>query len=414
MAALSPLLSQFASARDFDLKNPEGGIESLSLAWNTFCDELKKAGEIPLAMTLPNTERDRTTGYLQLFRNLSLAFDFHYEFNDPLFPEFFRYFGPTRKQGGDNSDCIYVGATVNGQYNYRISGDRGTSKYFSIVLVEEGKTPWGGKVTSRLFGQEIVTDDHGQFELIISPDKHEGNWLQSNDKTFRVTIRQYFADWENERPMYASIERISGPEAVTPLLSPEKLAKGLVDSVQWLQESVVYWSKMLERWQQYRNQFKSYWQLEENAIDATPGGDPLVCYWELDQSEAIIIRVKPPACQYWSVEFGDCWWETVDYRYRLANTNMHYAQLESDGELIVVASHTDPGIPNWLDCSGFSRGYVTYRWMLSDEHPVPAVKQVKLRDLYGHLPSNVKRIDEEGRKEQIRTRRSGVLARFGY
>ena len=105
-----------------------GGVQSLALAWNTFCDELKKVGEIPLIMTLAGTERDRTAGYLQLFRNLTLAFDFHYEFNDPLFPEFFRCFGPTGKQGGANSDCVYAGATANRNYNSRISGNRGTAK----------------------------------------------------------------------------------------------------------------------------------------------------------------------------------------------------------------------------------------------------------------------------------------------
>jgi hypothetical protein len=56
----------------------------------------------------------------------------------------------------------------------------------------------------------------------------------------------------------------------------------------------------------------------------------------------------------------------MDYRYRLANTNCHYAALEEDGELIVVVSHDDPGLPNWLDPSGHSEGYVTYRWMLAD------------------------------------------------
>lgn len=414
MAALVPALSGFTHANSTGPTPDDGVSSSLHNAWNLFCDQLKKSGEIPSAMTLPGSERDRTAGYLQLLRNLSLAFDFNYEYNDPLFPEFFRYFSPTRKQGGDNSDCVYVGAAVNGIYDYEISGDRGTSKYFSIVLVEEGDTPWGGKVASQLFGHEIATDEQGQFKLIISPDKHDGNWLKSTAKTFRVTIRQYFADWENERPMYAKITRLSGPDVPAPLLSAELLEKGLIESVHWLQDSVTYWSKMLEKWQPYRNRFRSYWQLEDNAIDATPGGDPLVCYWELAPDEALIIRVRPPECQYWSVEFGNCWWETVDYRYRLANTNMHYAQLEHDGELIVVASHADPGVPNWLNCSGFSRGYVTYRWMLSDEHPVPVATQVKLDQLHQHLPPDVKKISEEGRKEQIRIRRSGVLARFGY
>jgi len=124
--------------------------------------------------------------------------------------------------------------------------------------------------------------------------------------------------------------------------------------------------------------------------------------------------VPPEKCVYWSVEFGNTWWETVDYRYRLSNTNMHYAVREEDGELIVVVAHEDPGVPNWLDCSGFAAGYVTYRWMLSEQHPVPQATQLKFADLQRHLPPRVKRIYAEDRREQLAARRRGVARRFGY
>lgn len=418
MAACAPIGMFFpqnssTAAQTNPLKSDKE-VKDVAKAWEIFCDKLKNTGRIPLEMTLPNSEQDRVAGYLQLLRNFSLAFDLNYEFNDPLFPEFSRYFYPTRKQGGDNSDAVYIGAAVNGNHDYRISGNIGTAKYLSIVLIEEGSTPWGGLGSAPLFRDQIKTDKEGNFQITISPNAHSGNWIQSNAKTFRVTIRQYFADWENEKPMAATIERISEPKLRAPILTQERLALGIINSVQWLQDSIIYWSKMLERWQPYRNQFKSYWELEKNAIVAAPGGDPLVCYWELSPEDVLIIRVHPPKCPYWCVEFGDCWWETMDYRYRLSNTNMHYAAMEEDGELIVVVSHVDPGVPNWLDCSGFSRGYITYRWMLSEDQPIPRVDQVKISDLFGDLPKQVKRIDHTERERQIGQRRRGVFARFGY
>lgn len=412
--AVAPLLPNIALASAEANQGQLVEIETLRTAWREFCHRLESLGDLPGENTLASNAQDHAAGYLQLFRNLSLAFDFQHEYNNPLFPEFFRYFGPTRKQGGDNCDCNYVGAAISGDYRYRIAGDRGTSRYFSVVLVEEGDTPWGGRVVASIFGNEIETDENGHFELIIAQNEHEGNWLKSTNKTFRVTIRQYFADWERERPMRALIERISGPEQDPPTVSGQQLAVGLTKAVQWLGESVKYWPMMLQKWQSSRNTFKSYWQLEDNAIDATPGGDPLVCYWALEEDEALIVRVRPPQCHYWNVEFGNCWWETTDYRYRLANTNMHYAELEEDGELIVVIAHQDPGVPNWLDCSGFSRGYVTFRWMLSEEHPVPEASQVYLQELFANLPNRVRRISVQERKEQLKIRRRGILARFGY
>jgi len=88
--------------------------------------------------------------------------------------------------------------------------------------------------------------------------------------------------------------------------------------------------------------------------------------------------------------------------------------LEDDGELIVVVSHDDPGLPNWLDPSGHTEGYVTYRWMLADEHPVPRCLQVPRAALFDHLPARIRRITPEARRAQLAARRRGVQKRFKW
>jgi hypothetical protein len=220
------------------------------------------------------------------------------------------------------------------------------------------------------WAKQIRTDPDGSFELYLSPEPHPGNWIRTTPQSFRVTFRQFFADWENEAPMEARIDRLTG-DGAPPALTPERVAAGLAGASHWVNWSLTYWADMIEKWKAQPNRFLSYRQLDDNRIDATPGGEPLIAYWMLPADQALVIRVRPPRAQYWSVEFGNCWWETMDYRYRLASTNCHHAVLEDDGELIVVASHDDPGLPNWLDPSGHTEGYVTYRWMLADEHPVP-------------------------------------------
>ena len=81
--------------------------------------------------------------------------------------------------------------------------------------------------------------------------------------------------------------------------------------------------------------------------------------------------------------------------------------------MIVVIAHDDPGLPNWLDPSGYAEGYVCYRWMLSDDYPVPEAAQVKAARLFDHLPPGVQRISADERQEQLATRRRGVINRFG-
>lgn len=385
----------------------------LRKGWIDFCDELKRGVDIPFGPSVPPHVQDRTAGYEALVRNISLALNFQHDYADPRYPELIHYFDPVRKQGGDNTDAVYVGATINGTDTYRISGDRGSARFFSVTAVERGQTPWGGKVAQSLFAHDLKVSADGSFELICSPIPHPGNWLRTTPDTFRVTFRQFFADWENERPMKARIDRLTGDMSPPAPPMPDTLVRQLLASARWVNESIEFWVYMINMWKAIPNTFRSYKQLADRDIDATPGGEPMIAYWSLPPDEAAIIRVRPPCCQYWAVEFGNFWWTSMDYRYRMSNTNCHYAEIEDDGELIVVIAHQDPGLPNWLDTCGYAEGYICYRWMLSDSAPAPQVTQLKAAQLLDHLPSNVKRIDAERRRAQLAARRRGVINRFG-
>jgi len=390
------------NARDVELKR----------AWDDFCEQLKEAGELVFRDTTPVADIDRAKGLRLLARNIALGLQFHLENNDPAVPELLHYFDPIRKQGGDNTDALYVGAPVNGQYTYRISGHRGSARYFAVTVLEDGATPWGGAVVGSLIDSEIDTAEDGSFEIVLSPDEHPGNWIKTTPGAWRVTFRQFFADWENEQAMDARIDCLDGPPH-DPLLTVEELGRGLADAARWVRESTLYWADMLDRWKVQPNRFLSYRQLDDNAIDATPGGEPLICYWQVPPGEVLVVRVTPPRADYWSVEFGNYWWETMDYRYRLCSTNCHHAVLEEDGELLLVVSHEDPGVPNWLDPSGHQEGYITVRWIGADDYPVPECAQGPAAQLDALVPGDAKRIAPAERREQLLSRRRGILKRFG-
>jgi len=388
--------------------------DSLLLAWENFCDELKRAGSLVCRSTTPASELDRATGLRALARNIALGLQFHVENCDPLYPELLHYFDPVRKQGGDNTDALYVGAPIDGTHTYRIHGTRGSARYFAITVLEDGSTPWGGRVVGTLFGPQIELDADGQFSVWLGPEPRPGNWIRTTPGTYRVTIRQFFADWLGEEPMRARIDRVSAPGASPPQLDPQRFCEGLGRAAHWVDYSLHYWADMLDRWQKQPHRFLSYRELDDNAIDATPGGEPLVCYWKVQPDEALVIRVRPPRADFWSVEFGNYWWETMDYRYRHCSTNCQHAELEEDGELIVVVSHDDPGLPNWLDPSGYREGYVTYRWIGADAYPRPECSLVRREALFEELPRHVRRLAPGRRAEIMQDRRAGILRRFGY
>ncbi len=379
--------------------------------WQAFCQELADAGELIFRDTAPRADIDRAKGLRLLARNIALGLQFQLDNQDPGCPELMHYFDPVRKQGGDNTDALYRGAPINGELSYRISGYRGSAKYFAVTVLEDGNTPWGGGVIASLMGSDIEVDEHGFFEIILSPTPHTGHWIQTKPGAWRVTFREFFADWENEVPMDASIELLDR-EPVERMLTPEKVTEGLIRSARWVRESTEYWAMMIAHWKNRPHQFMSYRQLEDNDIDATPGGEPLIAYWQVAEDEALIVRVTPPKADYWAVEFGNHWWETMDYRYRLCSTNCHHAVLEDSGELLLVVSHDDPGLPNWLDPSGHEEGYITVRWMGAAHYPQPVCEKVARKDLFDCLPNNHKTITQEQRILQLRARRRGVLNRF--
>jgi len=386
----------------------------LRQTWHDFCDRLKQAGELVFRDNAPDTPLDRAVGLRYLARNISLGLAFELENSDPSHPELMQYFNPTRKQGGDNADANYVGAPINGTDTYRIYGYRGTASYFAITVLEEGETPWGGGVVGSLFNDELVCDENGHFELILSPDPHPGNWIRTSPDTMRVTFRQFFADWQNEQPMRAVIER-QGEEAPPQPLTPETLREGLLAAADWVAFSSEYWAEKMDLWKARPGEFISFRELEKRKIDATPGGVPLICYWQAQPDEAIVLRVNPPdPLLYWNMEFGSYWFETVDYRYRQSALNSFHGCLEEDGSLLAVISHQDPGVANWLDTAGHCEGYVTLRWMGAETSPRPDYQVVKLAELEQHLPADCRRIDPETRREQIRQRRLGLYNRFHY
>jgi hypothetical protein len=386
--------------------------ELLRTSWHQFCDQLKDAGDLVFRDTTPSNPVTRATGLRQLARNISLGLQFSLDNRDPEFPELLHYFDPIRKQGGDNTDALYLGSPLNGTDTYIIRGKRGGAAYFAVTVLEDGDTPWGGQVVGTLIDDQLEVSEDGSFELVVSPREHPGNWIRSTPDTYRITFRQFFADWEHEEPMVATIEREGAATSPTPLTAQE-LGAGLRDAAHWVRRSVRYWAEMLDKWQRRPNEFISYGELESNSIDFTPGGAPLIAYWKVPRDEVMLIRVTPPKASYWAVEFGSYFWETMDYRYRLCSTNQHHAQLEQDGSLLVVVSHEDPGLPNWLDPSGHDEGYVTFRWIGADHYPRPGVEQFPADELESKLPDGVRRISSDARLAQLRARRRGVVKRFG-
>src|SRR3546814_10175920 len=83
-----------------------------------------------------------------------------------------------------------------------------------------------------------------------------------------------------------------------------------------------------------------------------------------------------------------------------ASLNNAQWRVDGDGILRVVVSAKDPGVPNWLDTSGYPSGAIQGRWTDCNAQPVPSVRKVAVAEVRASLPAETHSISPEERSEE--------------
>ncbi len=383
--------------------------EALKRAWEEFCDRIKGASSIVFRDTAP--PMDRATGIQYLSRYISKALAEKFEFADPLYPQLWQLQTPTNKSFGDNPDCTYHMAAIDPEHEYRIVGNRGTVSWVSFNV--RGLEP--ASTVSAINNCDLKTEWDGSFEIIVSQHKPDAkNWMRNGPGASRLFIRQFFGEWDTEKPMAIRVERVGQEDdGPPPQLTPQRLISGLKDAAEWMIEDATRWVDWVDHYRDMPNRFvRTMPAWAGDGAQAALNRTLQFCRWHIQPDEALLIEVTPPRCSYWNFELANYWWNSVDYRYRLSSLNGKQAALEDDGSARIVVSHVDPGIPNWLDTGGHRVGMVNQRWVESEGFPTPSATLIKVADLPRMLPSNARRISDAQRKDQLRRRKIGVDRRF--
>jgi hypothetical protein len=351
--------------------------------WEEFCDALKEAGKIVQSDKAPADAFNQAEGYRYLTRLLRGGLESFLEFRDPAFPQLRCGAHETIKLGADNPDNRYESASIKPAYDYRISGTRGTVGYLGISTIIN-KYASGGtmEVTGHVDARSMDIDPDGRLEIIISQKEQPGNWLPMSADSNSITVRQTFQDRVNEQQADLTIERIGASEERPRPLTAEKLERSLQGAVMFVKGS----AQLFENWAESFLDTKNELPPADQAYCQSIGGDPNIFYfhsaWELAEDEALVIEAPTiPACQTWNFQLDNWWMESLDYRHHTIHINKHTAQYAADGGVRLVVSHTDPGVPNWIETAGHNMGTMCWRWIGADEHPLLNTRVVKLADL---------------------------------
>lgn len=350
-------------------------------AWRDFCDRLKSAGDPIFHKDAPSDALSRAEGTRYLTRLVRAALETFVEFADPDAPVLRRTVHETIKMGADNPDNWYENAPVHGDHTYRLFGTRGTVPYLSFAT-QQGHYGQGRGMPPAGFveAKDLTVGADGRFELLLSKDEQEGNWLKLPDGYGTLIVRQTFLDRARETRANLTLERIGTATKPAPL-SAVSLDQGLSSAASLVTACAMIFPNWAQGFKKHANQLPQF----DPNLSRMFGGDPNIAYyhsyWELGPDEALVIEATPPECEYWNFQLNNYWMESLDYRHYEVCINKAGATLNADGSVRIVVAHRYPGVSNWLDTAGHAFGTMCFRWVRALKHPQPQARVVKVEEL---------------------------------
>ncbi len=353
-------------------------------AWEEFCDRLKLAGSALMYSGAPRDPFQQAEGVRYLSRLTRAGLEAFVEYNDPAFPVFRRMVHETVKMGADNPDNHYLNAQISGKYEYRISGKRNSVHYLGFFTQNGNYGTTGGLAPCGVLEhKDMVFEEDGSFEIILSKEKKGKNWLKIEEETGLAMVRQTFFKRDEEVPADVFIKRIGGNSMPDPL-TPESLDKGLQSAALFISGAPILFAKWAKGFQKHTNKLPLFDPEKSNAA----GGDANIIYyhshWKLADDETLVIEVKPPDCDSWNFQLNNYWMESLEYRYFNICISKGNAVYHEDGSIKIIVAHQDPGLPNWVETCGHNEGTMCWRWYRLEEGAravEPVCTVVKLEEI---------------------------------
>lgn len=331
--------------------------------WNEFCDGLKAAGQIVIDNSADD-ELERAEGlrYLARIASNTMGSIDPAPLQHPLV-----HYGNTRI-GADNPDFKYGSVRVTGQAEYRIHGRANDAFNFNIGAFHgQLGTAEGLQCSGFLSQSDLALDSDGGFTIVASKDRPQArgvNWLELCDATNSFTIRQTILDPGVDKPADFSIEITSGNIDARPkALSAQKIETGLIRSTLMLHGIVRQFVGWTNDFKERPNKISEIKPELLGVAKGDPNCQYNYAYFDLAEDEALVVRLRPPKCDYWNIQLANHWMESFDSSNAVASINNASAILGQQGEVDVIISERDPGQKNWLATQFHRRGTLALRWV---------------------------------------------------
>lgn len=352
------------------------------LAWATFVDGLRAAGEQLAASTADLDPVEQADGYRALLRALTNQLG-RFEV-DRERPELVPFNGWRQKMLMDNPDFRYWVADIRDDRRYRITGALGDAVYLSVTAYSSSGT-LDASATSRVDSASITFDGEGRFELVVARDQpaEGGDWLALPQGASTLWVRQFHHDAANDQLGWCRIEPLD-EAAVPPAIDPDRFAHRLERLGRGIAAFPAIFAASVRDDLAHPNEIRHWSEMAGGAAFTEPDIHYLRGSWQLDEGEALVVEGDAVPCRYWNVLLYSRFLNSLDYRSRTVSRTDGSAQLV-DGRYRIVISASDPGVPgDWLDSEGRRFGLFVFRFLQPDREPVlPAVRRCRVADLVG-------------------------------
>jgi hypothetical protein len=241
-------------------------------------------------------------------------------------------------------------------------------------------TPTGLVCDAYLDSEALALDSSRSFEIAIGCDATPGQGLRSGPATNIFNARITLLHRATDRLPELELVR-QGAAAKPPPLDPAAFSHGLDRVGRVLEGTVNQFLAWTRSFADHRHEVREI----DPVLAAAAQGDPKTRYfysdWQIAEDEAFVVDLEPPPCEYWNLQIGNHWLESLDFMRFETHVNSATAVADDSGRVRVVVAHRDPGVPNWLDTAGRARGGLALRWIGAERIPETRARVVPISEL---------------------------------
>jgi hypothetical protein len=333
------------------------------LLTQSFADAVLEAEKIIAGAPHVRTERDLAEGYDYLAGSIRSSLQLAWAYQRD-FPFFAQSTGPQEKVGLDNPDTLYFHAYLRDDAEYVVTGRRGTTADLSFQILAGDYTPVQVPDSLSAFDdREIEVAADGTFEARFGPTAVGRNCFRLGPGSAMLLVREVYSDWATERRGTISIRRAGREGCAPPAADTSALAKryGVAGKILLTR---------LRTFLAFPEWF--YLKLPVNTMTEprlTPGGlasqFSSAGHFDLGDGQAMVVTVPAAGravAPYQGIQLGSMWYISLDYINHQTSLTADQARTDPDGRMRFVICERDPGLANWLELTGHTRGYVQIRW----------------------------------------------------